>query len=94
MFFPRERDFYLARDFYCVRDFYLVREIGSHVPSHRATLFLGETIMLTLSRWMSDLVSVVDGVVAVEVVAVLGQYLREHDVSLIPRSRIRSGLKD
>ena len=39
---------------------------------------------------MSDLVSVVDGVVAVEVVTVLRQYLREHDVSLIPRSRIRS----
>ena len=43
------------------------------MPSHRATLLL---------------VSVVDGVVAVEIITVLGQNLREHDVSLIPRSRI------
>ena len=50
-----------------------MREIGSHVPSHRATLLL---------------VSVVDGVVAVEIITVLRQNLREHDVSLIPRSRI------
>ena len=60
------------------------------MPSHRATLFLGEIMMLILSRWMSDLVSVVDGVVAVEVITVLGQYLWKHDVSLIPRPRIRS----
>ena len=50
-----------------------MREIGSHVPSHRSTLLL---------------VSVVDGVVAVEIITVLRQNLREHDVSLIPRSRI------
>ena len=43
------------------------------MPSHRATLLL---------------VSVVDGVVAVEIITVLRQNLREHDVSLIPRSRI------
>ena len=39
---------------------------------------------------MPNLVSVVDRVVAVEVITVLGQHLWKHDVSLIPRSRIRS----
>ena len=60
------------------------------MPSHRATLFLGEVMISILSRWISDLVSIVDRVVAVEVITVLGQHLWKHDVSLIPRSRIRS----
>ena len=43
---------------------------------------------------MTNLVSIVDRVVAVEIVAVLGEHLWEHNVPLVPRSRIRSRLND
>ena len=43
---------------------------------------------------MTNLVSIVDRVVAVEIVAVLCEHLWEHDVPLVPRPRIRSRLNN